>query len=108
MNEKAKRSHAVADCDQPWIENYLPLKDWLTKIGAWCDHQISQGVGMHRRSIEQWRAPNAVLFIIVILPRHMGWNVYTAAPSDSIEETFEDANKRLWPEQYADGVKADS
>jgi hypothetical protein len=74
------------------VENYPPLREWLTKIEARCDVQEYSDA----RSIEIWNAPvGRGTFVIVVYPKGQGWDVFTSAGSIKIDETLSDAERRL-------------
>jgi hypothetical protein len=76
--------------DEPYLDNYPPLKEWLRKIKANCVRQERFGPDM----IETWMA-NGRGFVLVIRARGHGWNIYTDCDDNGIEATLRDAEKRL-------------
>jgi hypothetical protein len=72
------------------------LDDWLEKVGAFCNWQlVHRGPGnrVHSR-VEAWTA-NGRVFILVRFAGTGGWEIYTANDSIKIDDTFEDAERRL-------------
>lgn len=85
----------VEDKDQPWIDNYPPLRDFLREIGARCDWQVELPYygGAYA---EQWRAPGSVQFIVVVLGQQHGWEIYTPTVGNLVAKTLEDARARIF------------
>ena len=85
----------VEDKDQPWVENYPPLRDFLREINARCDWQVKLPY-YGGAFAEQWRAPGGIQFIIVVLGQQHGWEIYTPTFKQKAVDTIEDARKRIF------------
>lgn len=87
-----------ADEDQPWIENYPPLRDWIRKHEMRCVHQIPFGgtKAAPEAYLEAWQAPNcAVMVWMVVRSNKHGWDLMTGVSTNSVTETLEDAERRM-------------
>lgn len=83
--------------NKPWVSNYPPLHDFLREIDARCDWQIPYGPARAPTMyVEQWRAPGAAPFIIVVYADQHGWNIFTATLSEKIDATIEDVKRRIY------------
>lgn len=92
----ARARTAETDLDKPYTENYPPLRDWLRQIGARCDWQVPLGNAKAPVAyVEQWQAPGARSFIVIVHARQHGWNIYTDCGDNSIGATLIDAAARI-------------
>lgn len=91
----------VPDGDRPWTSNYPPLQEWLRKHGARCQWQVPYGNSGMRENGEAVPAAYIECYtigrgsvIVVVQAKKMGWDVYSALPTNSIPETLADAERR--------------
>jgi hypothetical protein len=82
--------------DQPWIDNYQPLAEWLKKYEARCDWQLPLGgsKGAPGAYVEQWRFPNGATCVVTVYANKGGWDIATSGESNAIDTTFLDAEDR--------------
>jgi len=78
------------DSKKPWVSNYPPLLEWLTKHKGLC---MWQNYG-DRISTECWSVGQA-LAIVLIYADGAGWDIFTPCLDTNIEATLADAEKRL-------------
>lgn len=78
---------------EPYIENYKPLHEWLKKHEARCEWQIPIGKGSRQGFVECWSVGNA-LCLITVQPGGQGWDFFTNCPENNIDKTFIDAERR--------------
>lgn len=78
--------------DEPTIENYPPLRDWLTKINARCLWQADTQSSL--RAVEAWSA-NGAVFLIVLYEQQRGWSIFTDCDTNDIQLALLDAEKRI-------------
>jgi hypothetical protein len=76
--------------NEPWVENYPQLNDWLKKNKARCFEQFRKGDGF----LEYWGVAGRTFVVEVFADQH-GWNIYTACPTSVISATLSDAESRL-------------
>lgn len=79
----------TADAPRSTVESHEPLWDWLVKHNARCAWQTKAG-HLH---IEGWRV-GAGMVVIVLYPHPGGWSLLSEHPSNNIEETLQDAERR--------------
>lgn len=84
--------------DQPWVENYPPLKAWLDKWDMRCQeqHPIGGTPASPTAYLEIWSAPRAtgLVYVLVRAYRH-GWDLLTGVSTNSVPETLADAEQRM-------------
>lgn len=89
------------DKNKPWVSNYKPLQEWLTKHSARCMWQTPSEPQPEdadldwapRYYIECWAVGKGTVLLIV-RSNQQGWDIYTAINSNSATESLEDAAKR--------------
>lgn len=80
------------NADQPWLENYPPLKEWIDKHGHSCMWDAKTSGDCR---VEAWLVqPELSLVILTIRPFRRGWDLFTSCQSNNIAETIRDANVR--------------
>lgn len=96
----------IENKDQPWIENYPPLREFLRIHDARCDWQhVSAGTKSNPLGyVEQWRFPNGRTCIVVVHGRQHGWEVATGIDSNDVAETLGDLAVRCGLAQGGAGV----
>lgn len=84
-----------AKTDEPWIDNYPPLAEWLKQREAVCEHQLPIGKPERPEAfVEVWTVRRARVVIIVRACRR-GWDIYTQGDSNRIDVTLADADLRI-------------
>jgi hypothetical protein len=84
-----------SDKNEPCVENYPMLNDWLEKHRARCNWQMPLGgVKKPAAYVESWIA-NGHEFIVRVNANQTGWEIYTACDSNSAPATLHDAELRL-------------
>ena len=78
------------DKNEPWVENYPALAEWLEENGAVCNWQMPRGRSPRAILIESWQL-NGHVFIIEVRSNQHGWSIYTALPSNNVALTLADA-----------------
>lgn len=93
--KKPTPARAETNENKPWTSNYPPLNEWLHKIEARCMDQIPVGDPENPRAyLEKWIVNGRVFALEVRADQH-GWEIFTANYTNSVDETFADAEKRL-------------
>ena len=90
-------THPNKGIDEPWVSNYPPLDAWLRLNNARCDWQVLLGKKPYHDYIEQWRLPGSLPFVIRVMGRQHGWEIFTPSASNDIEKTLQDAMARIYP-----------
>ena len=81
--------------DEPYTDNYPPLKAWLNKHNGRCVEQVRLNCGTRaEQMLEVWNIGNGSVVIRVWAER-AGWDIFTAHASNSIELALNDAELRL-------------
>jgi hypothetical protein len=89
----------MPDKNDPYVENYPNLLNWLTKHGA--VRMVAMPVGELGKStghrIECWRFKNNNMAIVAIYGDQRGWDIFTAndGGDSTSRKTFTDAEARL-------------
>jgi len=83
-----------------YVANYPPLAAWLKKHEARCFWQLPLGGEPDDPTsyVEHYmfqKDRNIGLAIVVVHRNGMGWEIYTPCTSHQIDDTLEDAEKRL-------------
>lgn len=88
---------ATKNADKPWIHNYPPLRDWLSKHEARCNWQLPLGNPDRPNAyVESWSFARGTGEILVVVHANQnGWNLYTPHNSLKIDETIADAERRI-------------
>jgi len=85
----------IADLDQPWVDNYPALKEWLNKHKAFCQWQLPMGdKDAPQAYVECWQIGNRQV-IVLVHAKQGGWNIFTDTNDNRIDATLADATKRL-------------
>lgn len=80
--------------EEPYVDNYPDLRDWLKKHGAKCWWQLEVSGG--NAFVEQWVVgPRSVALIVVVHAKGHGWEIFTACQSNKVSNTLNDAEERL-------------
>jgi len=86
----------LAPEDQPWLENYHDLWDWINKHKGICMWQTTYGPPERPSArVEVWRVGHGRLCLIVVHSGRRGWEIYTPTEGVTHEEIFADAEKKL-------------
>jgi hypothetical protein len=85
----------MSDKSKPYVDNYPVLRDWLRKNEAKCDWQLSLGSEEEPSAFVESYSVRGRQFLIMVYSNHGGWDIYTSGASSRIDETLDDANKRL-------------
>lgn len=87
----------MRDENKPWVSNYPPLQRWLDEQGARPMWQVPYGPrDAPSMYVEGWSVDGR-LCVITVHANKGGWDIYTAADTNSISETLADATARLRP-----------
>lgn len=95
--------------DEPYIDNYPPLRDWLRKHEMRCHEQIRVGGTKNNPDalIECWYARGAITPVwVVVRANKMGWDLLTGVATNSIPETLADAEQRMGLPEVAQAREA--
>jgi hypothetical protein len=101
VSSKRKR----APEDEPYVENYPPLRDWLRQHEARCNWQLPLGPkDAPVAYVESWWLGHGGEVLVVVQAQKMGWNLYTADGGNKVADAFIDAETRLglWPKPVED------
>jgi hypothetical protein len=81
--------------DRPFVDNYPELANWLRERNARCMWQLPRGnVDDPVEYVECWLIGTRLAIVTVHRDRG-GWDVYTSADTPKIDQTLEDADRRL-------------
>lgn len=87
--ERAEDARSASDknINQPWVSNYPPLAAWKKEHGAIGLKQTRMINGAY---LEHW-VLNGHVLLVEVRPNQLGWEIYTALPSNDIQACLADA-----------------
>lgn len=89
-------SKVVKPGNEPWVSNYPPLQKWLDEHEARCLWQIPYGGKSDPVAyVECWKFASGRLAILFVWSHGFGWEIYTPAGTNKVDETLADAEQRL-------------
>lgn len=81
--------------EEPYVENYPELSEWLKRHEARCMWQLPLGDSEMPTAFVECYLIGRRLLVVVVNARKHGWELYTALDSVLIDPTLIDAEKRL-------------
>ena len=81
--------------NEPYIENYPELHQWLDGINAVCNWQQRIGSGGTSCMVECFVAPGSRPFIVLVWANGNGWHVYTESTEVITINYLADTKRRI-------------
>lgn len=105
MSKSKKTPKGRDAADEPYVENYLPLVEWLKKVGARCMWQAPVGDRKEPTAYIECYLINGRVALVQVHANRNGWNIYTAGMSGRVDATIKDAEARLGIGPALEGCK---